>query len=229
MGLLAADGKIAFVHIPKCGGWSVKTWLCQAFGLDDSNPQALVKAQGFPIGHVRLADFPHYLKRDLDSFECIIAIVRDPYARELSQWKFWWERRAKGNGHVHDIVAGQYNNLTDFLQDPRGQFHVWYKQHHEHPPPEQRIQYRDVGGFYRYFLDPFPDNLEIVRLEDLARDLPPLVQPFVDGDLPELPHMNASSHPGETAKWYTPEGVRIVNERYEWAWKANWYQQWRLG
>lgn len=227
MGLIVGD--VAFVHIPKCAGWSVKNWLCGAFGLDDSDPQALVREQGFPIGHVRLNDFEHYTGRPLDSFSAIVGIIRDPYTRELSQWKFWWERRAKGQNHIHDYVAGLYNNLTDFLRDDRGQFHIWYKQHHEYPPPPVRERYQDVGGFYRYFLDPFPDNLHIVRLEDIDRDLPRVVQPHCETELPELPTLNTSSHPGETVQWYTPEAARLVNERYEWTWQSGWYQQWSLG
>ena len=228
MGLIAADGKIAFVHVPKTAGWSVKQWLCQCFDMDDTNPQALLRSQGFPIGHVRLTECPTHLQRPLDSFETIIAIIRDPYERELSQWKFWWERRARGGTHVHDVVAGQYNNLTDFLRDPRSQFHVWYRQHHERPPVEQRLQYRDVGGFYRYFLEPFPDNLSIIRLEDMQRDLPPLVEPFMDKPVPPIPSTNESASRGSPVEWYSGEACRIVNERYEWTWKNGWYKQWDL-
>lgn len=229
MGLIAADGKVAFVHIPKTAGWSVKHWLCDAGGIDDAQPQELLRKQGFPIGHVRLADYPHYLGRALDSFELIIAVVRNPYERELSQWKFWWERNARGGTHIHDTVAGQYNNLADWLSDPRSQFHIWYDQHHGYPPTEQRLQYRDVGGVYNYFLEPHPPNLSIVRVEDMARDLPPLVQPYFEGTLPALPHINVSAVASNPADWFTGEACRIVNERYEWTWANGWYSQWELG
>jgi len=228
MGFIAADGKVAFVHIPKTGGWSVKTWLADIFEVDDTDPQEMLRRQGFPIGHVRLADFEHYLKRPLDSFEKIIAVIRDPYSRELSQWKYWWERRARGGTHIHDYVAGQYNNLTAFLADPRSQFHIWYKQHHEHPAVPQYLQYRDVGGFYNYFLEPFPGNLEVVRMEDMARDLPEIIKPFTDKPLPPLPHTNDSAPVRRIQDWYTGEACRIVNERYARTWSEGWYNQWAL-
>jgi len=112
--------------------------------------------------------------------------------------------------------------------DPRSQFHVWYEKHHVDPPVEQRLQYRDVGGFYRYFLDPFPDNLSIVRFEHMNRDLPGIVQPYFDEELPPIPHTNDSTPVVNIADWYSGEACRIVNERYEWTWKSGWYNQWVL-
>lgn len=169
---------ILFIHIPKCGGWSCKLYL------RDNVPGILMPddpRSKLPIGHVRLADIERFTGRTPDSFKLILAVVRDPYEREISQACFWATRYLQGARHIHDVVTWQHVrqdgrvmpdlvqaaltgerftwgpghiDMEGFILDRRTQFHVWYEQHvSPGPPPETGKQYEDFGGFYHYWLE----------------------------------------------------------------------------
>jgi len=153
----AYNSDVLFIHIPKCGGWSVKTYMRDHLPgvLMPDDPKAKL-----PIGHVRLQDIERFTGRSPDSFKRIIAVVRNPYEQQLSQFTFWATRAAKGGRHIHDLVTANYIhwpnvlhnacelqgnwqeatwyphqiNLEAWLQDPRSDFHVWYLQHHAYQP-----------------------------------------------------------------------------------------------
>ena len=160
----AYNDDVLFLHIPKCGGWAVKTYLREHLPgvLMPDDPAAKL-----PIGHVRLQDIERFTGRAPDSWKRIVAVVRNPYEQQLSQFTFWATRYAKGGRHIHDIVTGAYVywpailqqwpdqedmtrhketgwgqyvwtpeqiNLEGWLQVPRSDFHVWYLQHHAYQP-----------------------------------------------------------------------------------------------
>lgn len=143
---------VLFVHIPKCGGWSCKTYMQQNL------PGVLMpKDEGcnLPIGHVRLADIERFTGRPPSSWKLIVAVVRNPYEQQVSQFSFWATRYLNGSRHIHDIVTGKYVlwptvikdvaesggrldgvvwypnqiDFTGWVMDPMSDFHVWYQQH----------------------------------------------------------------------------------------------------
>lgn len=108
----AYNDDVLFVHIPKCGGWAVKKYM------QEHLPGVLMPddpAAKLPIGHVRLQDIERFTGRPPDSWKRIIAVVRNPYEQQLSQFTFWATRRAKGGMHIHDIVTGLYVNWPAIL------------------------------------------------------------------------------------------------------------------
>lgn len=233
---------VLFIHIPKCGGWSCKTYL------RDNLPGILMPddpASKLPIGHVRLQDIERFTGRTPDSFAKIIAIVRDPYEQQLSQWSFWRDRFARGGRHLHDQVAAMYATLGEFLQDPRCDFHVWYEQHHGFKPgavgamqqatrkvdiPAQDgvNRYVDFGGCYRYWLtveNRLPVNLVIVRQENLSEEFPKAIAEFLDGDPPAMERLNTSPHSRDTKAYYTPVAASLVEAKFAWAFDG-YYPKW---
>lgn len=84
----AAGKRIFFAHIPKTGGSSLEIYLVERFG----GPLALrwregVKKRGVisPSHHLSADDLLDVLERDMDAF---FAVVRNPYKRTISQYKF---------------------------------------------------------------------------------------------------------------------------------------------
>ena len=152
------NDKVLFIHIPKCGGWAVKTYM------QEHLPGVLLpddEGSNLPIGHVPLRDIERFTGRSPESFERIIAVIRDPYEQQLSQMCFWANRAMVKNGkHVHDIVTLQYVNvpqvmadwavmriygkpfvwlpqhldLDSFVTDPACDFHTWFEQHYGWEP-----------------------------------------------------------------------------------------------
>ena len=148
----AYNDDVLFIHIPKTAGWSVKLYMREVLPgmLMPDDP-----ASKLPIGHVRLADIERFTGRPPDSWKMIIAVVRNPFAQQLSQMTFWAGRFLRGGRHVHDVATWRHVseevvqrellecalsgfrfqfrphhlNLTGFVTDPECDFHVWYQQH----------------------------------------------------------------------------------------------------
>ena len=234
---------VLFIHIPKCAGWSVKKYL------QDHLPGILMPddpASKLPIGHVRLQDIERFTGRKPESFAKILAVVRDPYEQQLSQWSFWADRYARGQRHIHDAVAASYATLTEWLRDPRCDFHCWYHQHvgyrRGQTPAQQEAtavtdrpatagvnRYEDFGGIYRYWLSvdgEVPANVEVIRLEEIETALPVAVFGAVDPKQePPVQWLNSSPHRRATREYYTPEAARLVEAKVAWAFE-HYYPKW---
>ena len=225
MGLF--NDEIAFVHVPKCGGWSVKQLLREHL------PGVVgPKEAGFPIGHIRLADFERFTGRVPASFKTIIAVIRNPYEQQLSQWAFWKDRFARYQDHYHDKVAAKYPRLEHWLKDPGSDFHVWYDNHFGWEKKRNRYsgtmmpitgkRYEDFGGFYPYWLaidGTIPANVMLVKLEEVER-VPALLE--IDAPMPKL---NPSPMRADPREYYSREAAEIVEGKFSWAFER-YYEKW---
>jgi hypothetical protein len=130
-----------------------------------------------------------------------------------------------GQRHVHDYIASRYNNLTEFLLDPRNDFHVWYKEHHARPPVPAHELYGPVGLYdWWYTVDgEIPPNVELVKLEEMRARLPRLIEPYANGPIPDLPHENTAGKPGDWWDYYTPEALSIVDRKFRPCFDAGHY------
>lgn len=239
----AYNKDVMFIHIPKCGGWSCKHYMVGHLA-DVLLPQ--MPEAKMPIGHIRLQDIERFTGRAPDSFQRIIAVVRNPYEQQLSQWQFWRDRYAKGDiKHPHNIVAATYARLTEFLQDSMCDFHVWYEQHYGFKPgqttqeqdiaravltlaPDGQNRYENFGGMFRYWLTvdgEIPDNVHIVRQEELDTAFPEAIKPFTDKELGPMPRLNTSPHGKNIKAYYTPLACKLVEDKCKWAFN-NYYEKW---
>lgn len=231
---------VLFIHIPKCAGWSVKNYLKDHLPdiLMPDDPRAKL-----PIGHVPLRDIERFSGRPPDSFKLILAVIRNPYEQQLSQWSFWRDRFARGQRHVHDVTAARCADLTSWLHDPGCDFHLWYEQHHGYKPgmtPEQQTQanteggttdqrYENFGGYFRYWLEvdgTIPDNLKVLKAEDLNETLPATIEQYATEKLGDVATLNTSEHGSKTQEYYTPIAARIVEDKFKWAFE-NHYTRWQ--
>jgi|GEM_PF-5577030 len=237
---------VLFVHIPKTGGTAVKRYMMKV--LPDAvwpNPrnEAMSAASKLPIGHVRLADIERFTGRPLDSWKLILAVLRDPYEQQLSQWMFWRERYAKGQRHIHDMVAALYPDLTGWLQDPRCDFHVWYQQYVGYPnlisqqalarsaAPEGENRYADFGGFYRFWLEvdgKIPEHVTTIDMHEIDERMPKLLEPFAKPGAieAEIEHVNVGRHDVNPMVYYTAQAAKLVEDKFRWTFAEGVYPRW---
>lgn len=239
----AYNDDVLFIHIPKTGGTSVKRYMKECLPnvlCPDPADEVATAASKLPIGHVRLADIERFTGRSPDSWKLILAVLRDPYEQQLSQWSFWRDRFAKGGRHVHDVVAAAHLDLTAWLEDPRCDFHVWYLQHIGHPlvkaqqttpkepSPDGENRYEDFGGCYRFWLEvdgEFPINLKTVDISTMGEVVPKMLEPYKELHHCFFPTTNPSPHGKDVKAYYTPRAARMVEEKFAWAF-ANKYPKW---
>jgi hypothetical protein len=89
--IFTTDGKsICFIHIPKCGGTSINARFHQmGWRLDyyDGNQKTQIsKIRRNSPQHSRIAQLDQLI--DLDMVDFTFALVRDPFARIVSEYKF---------------------------------------------------------------------------------------------------------------------------------------------
>jgi len=212
------------------------------------------KAVGFPIGHIPLR---HIVKpparwrmelgavpRPAESFDKILAIVRNPYEQQVSQYLFWLKRgevnRAQGvQMHPHDegafrcydqMMGNVHAGFRLWLRIPRFcDFFLWYEAHHaptEDWTPGGQVGggYEGFGGYYRYWVsvgDRVPPNVEILRMEELATEWPRVMAEFIP-DPPPLPVVNVHNPGVDWRSFYDEDAARRVESKFRWAFE-NFY------
>lgn len=229
------NDELLFVHIPKTGGTSVREWLWQHLpGVRGQKPETMpggADTAGMPIGHVPLRDIEHFTGRSPSSFRRIIAILRDPYAQQLSQWRFWRERYAIGQRHPHDLTAAAHPTMDSWLGDPNCDFHLWYNLRiapENHRAIEGKIveDYAGFAGYYKYWITVdgrIPDNVRVIRLEDIDHAWPATVESFVaDPTIPLRKSNQGPSTPYPVRAYYTKESARMVQLKFRWAFSEHY-------
>lgn len=202
------NDRLLFIHIPKTGGTAVKKALwAQLPDMQGQRPAIPGSGEGdrepdadnpFPIGHMRVRDCERILGRPADSFQYTVAVIRNPYVQQVSQWLFWQGRYQRGGRHEHDVAASAYATIHGWLQDPRCDFHRWYT---EQVAPEQLVanpsnMYEGFQGTYLWWLvtmeGKLPSNLVLLRQEQLAQDWAAFTRKKLGRQL-ELPRVNVGS------------------------------------
>ena len=236
MGAFSDD--LLFVHIPKCAGTAVRQWLKEYVpGTTDFRDEGC----NLPIGHIPLKDIERYTGRTPDSFDKIIAIVRNPYSHQLSQWLFWRDRHDRGGYHVHDQVAATHQTLTSFLHDARCDFHLWYESQVGSSDDAGAMlkrraahvnRYPHYGGYFKYWVTingEAPPNLRLLRMEELDDVWLQEVGEYAVPDAPGLRVVNERTKRErdmkEVFEYYGPQAVTIVNDKFEWTFANKFYQQ----
>ncbi len=222
----AHNSDVLFIHVPKCAGLSVTEYMKQVlpgFVAPKDVPGRL------PLGHTALRDMQQWTGRKPESYEKIIAVIRDPYERELSEWNYRRDRFAMGRRHVFDIVAASHTTLASFLLDPMSEFH---RLNIESPGHVRGIKapdddtYATYGGFWKYWLaidSTIPPNVEVLRQETLSTELPKVLRPFARTHGIQVQTLNATNH-GEAIKYHTSISLQLTEYKCKWAFD-NYYER----
>jgi len=224
---------VLYIHIPKTGGTSIKTWLFDhGEGFEGHDSRDPAKDSVFPIGHIPMRDIERFTGRPLTSWKLILAVLRDPYEQQLSQWVFWRDRYARmmyrgSDGqlyrktqpyHIHDICAASHPTIETWLADPGSDFRIWYEARHGNRP-NHSTRSEDLGGYYHWWLTvdgELPGPLQIVDIAEIDEKLPTMLAPHV-GEMPPLPRLNKGPGRADPVEYYTPEAAALVERKFSWA------------
>lgn len=210
MSCIATHSGLLYLHIPKCAGESIARYLLARC------PDAFLATE--PKCHAPLRTFDetlrnmHAIRAGVGWYRRIVAVVRNPYKRELSQWIYWREesQRRPGNG---DFQIAAERTLEEFIRHPRSN-HI------------AMDYWKDDGDLYRWWLNvdgEIPTNVQIIRLCDLETQLPAATDDFSTREA-DIPHVNASTH-GPLGEYFTQGAIDAVEEKYRWTFDSGLYRR----
>jgi len=91
------------------------------------------------------------------------------------------------------------------------------------------------GGYYKFWLTDdvgrFPDNLEIVKMEEMNEKVPKLLEPWIGGELPPMPHDNKTAITAWTLYYADPRRARIektlaiIEDKFKWTFDNGYYER----
>lgn len=240
MGCYTQDGFV-FIHIPKTGGTAVKKALWENVpGMKGQMPALLGSPEAnrkptadnpFPIGHIPLRDVERLLNRPAESWRAVVAVIRNPYAQQVSQYLFWHDRYQRGGRHEHDIAASSYPTIHGWLEDPRCDFHRWYNQQ-VHPSVMKENPtnlYRGFTGYYLWWITSrtgkVPPNLVLLQQEELSTQFAQFTADHLGAPI-ELPSVNRGGYDRQRFLEYiihesdasaTVRALELIEAKFRWA------------
>lgn len=208
------NSDLLFIHVPKTGGTAVTNHLLQVlprpiwYAYPNFRPdlaeKGITQIQG--IRHETLAEARDVLisfGRELRQFQCIIAILRDPYAMEVSRFTYLQKGYPYDRGHNQDLaLSGNFENFAIYSQNHCG----------------------ETRPIQSYFLldGQVPENLRILRAESLETELKDVLRSIGVHDAAPLRRYNESQH-GEPSHYYTRAAEEAVYRRYQWVFDHGYY------
>lgn len=212
--------ELVFLHVPKTGGMSTTRYLLQVLPrpiyYSVVRPDARASDAGIHqfsgIRHETLAEARDIVREygfNILDFPLILAGVRNPYAIELSRYKYMQQGYSWLSGSAQELAMNE--DFAAFAD--KSPFHAGSSR-----PLES------------YFLldGEAPPNLQILRAENLAEDLQVALRRIGIDRAAELPHENESFH-GDYRLYYTREAEETVYLKYKWAFEAGLYERFDPG
>jgi hypothetical protein len=197
--LLSPSKGVAYHHIAKTGGISFGRFL-------SANFPDLAEVSDWP--HHSLEQYFSILAdKKIDPRKLhIMTTIRNPYDHVVSIYHYWRTKVGLEDQRDH-INAARTLPFPEFVQ--------WYVAC-RHPDCRVYDELLLVDGVV-------PANVRIVRLEDAAQE----VDQFLNGDLGlgipvNIPISNTTEH-RPALSYYTAEGLRLVRQRYHWAFSHRYY------
>src|SRR5262249_35826241 len=190
--------RIAYHHIHKTGGTSVKVFL-KSFLSD-------LHAVDYWPHHALVVDLGILDRRGVDVAKLrVLTTVRDPLEHVVSIYHFWKTRgRDAGRDHVR---AARDLPFPEFVR---------YFVTCGHPDCRVYDELLLIGGAV-------PPNLRILRLEHLVSDMERVLNDEWGIDVPvSFPRANTNEH-GPAAMHYDGATARHVLDRYAWVYRQGLY------
>lgn len=214
------EKRLFFVHIPKCAGTSVGGEVHPRTGVWDGSWLERVlpgwSRDNLPNGHQPVAAIEMVTGHPVGWWDRIIAVIRNPFAQQVSQYCFWrvrgWSNSQQGRGSHFDDLTACGLRFEDWVQHPASL------------GPNTCTGVAGAlaaGGYYRWYLmDPatgqIPENVRVVKMEDLQAGL--------EGSLAGLgcdfePIESSNEVPDKMSweYWYTPESAAAVKQKFAWS------------
>jgi hypothetical protein len=210
---------VLFIHLGKTGGMSVTDYLCNTlkppvYHVLPQSSLEKVKALGYEEmipgnrhGSLSAAQeiiAPYNLK--LADFKLILVVVRNPFDLHFSYFKqlrkpHAFKRLSENpkNKNLLDAAMGEYDAFAQ----------------------KDFVHYNGMLSTFFEIDGKRPENLQIVKFEELATKVPELVRPYVVNDYP-FPHENKSIDNSLPPKRLSDEAAAAIKHKYYYIFK-NFY------
>jgi hypothetical protein len=207
---------LLFIHIPKTGGMSVSSYLLKVLPLpvyyaqphhdDELTTAGITQIDG--TRHETLLEASQVVSQfgfDVRRFPIIFAVVRNPYALEVSRYAYL------RIGHPWDRGPNQTIAMTS-------SFETFALQSTFHGGSERPIEnYLLLDG-------QLPENMRVLRFENLAADVSSLLESIGLTISDEFPWLNKSKH-SDFRAYYTAAAEEAVYRRYQWLFDNHYYER----
>lgn len=214
MSTLQVNNRWLFTHIPKCGGTAIERALRHAgFNVKSFYPRT---------GHVRVADLWKLCQVSPERHE-VVAVIRNPYARELSHWLY---ERGQANGckpEKHRFgYAARHDSVCSYVTDPDCKFTNYYERDwypNLYQPRKDPLKFIEETGYYRYWLmdnGEIPGKLRILHLERIDAELSDLLEEEI-----RVEPQNTTEH-GEPLGYFDAPSRAAVERMYWWAFEGHY-------
>ena len=209
--MIAFNTNVLFVHNPKTAGTSLLAHL-QAIlpgpvylaGVDNlgTHHPALSTAFGYACGVTGKSHFDR-----------VLTVIRNPFDREVSMYRYFRGVLAKSPGLEHDMPDAamrrrvrkaaelEFNAYLQSLWNEEGTVDIW------------RSRY-----FYEMAEGTHLDSLRVLRFETLSDDL----TSALGTNQLYLPRLNTSNNYSSVCN-FDSQSIKIVQSSYDWVFEAGWY------
>lgn len=224
---------LIFIHIPKTGGTSCTDYLCQSLRppIFCFSIKSMFKDKHFNArllsgySHETLEEVysdKDRIKRetgiDVTTINHLIAVIRHPYDLELSNYSFF----RNGRSNVLKGEAFQVPHILEKVQLAQGEFCEFVR-------ASGYFRENENGNGFRtedYFLinGKIPENLTLLRFEDLQHKFPIVTRQFrLVGDM-DFPHSNKSAPTADSSTITLDEDTRhAIYEKHRWLFDEGYY------
>ena len=207
------NDRFLFLHVPKTGGMAISDALLQSlqdpvrYVVPEGHAKETKYGESIITGkrHETLKGARQFFKQAgqpdrLDQFECILAMVRDPYDIEISRFHYLQKGHLWDKGPAQDLaMAGDFDTFVINST-------WWFK----------------IEDFF--LLDgKIPQNLSIVRFENFTAQIPARFARFFKSPLSFSPQ-NRSTR--DNAKEYINSRNEIfIYKKYRWLFDKGFYDR----
>ncbi len=207
--------EFCYLHLPKTAGKSITKAFVNSWGRPLNGLVSLGQVKdlsgcnlngvNLEVGgqHKNLVQAEKFFKqhgRALDDFDAIFVSIRNPYDRMVSNYHFMRENYKYHRDRVNFKLAHECD-FDEFCESVTlGDQKNWM----------------ELNGVV-------PDNLRIIRFENIERDLKDVATEF-GFQIKEIPHLNSSTH----SVWHsyiTPRSEKKIFERFNYFFANGYYER----
>ncbi len=191
------EPKIAFLHIPKTAGTSIKSFFMRCY------QEGLLGGSGELVGSGQRHDVLGYYAANIKKFRfndlTIYATIRNPFAVVASLYffarQYWSETGGVDVGHPELKIVTEVD-FTEFVS--------WYC---ENWP--SLFDFIEIGG-------KMPDNVKFIRCESVDEDVGAIVRGLKITPSFPLPHERKTGFGDRYREFFDRETRKLIEEKEKW-------------
>jgi hypothetical protein len=207
--------RLLYVHAPKTAGMALSDALLRAligqvYYVAPEGQHGREQYGQINVVGQRHATLRHAVKyfeaaqppKGIDEFDCILTVIRNPYDVEVSRYHYLQKGSRPDRG-------GEAQSLA-----MSGDFDLFAKESEWFYP---YADYYHIDGW-------IPDNVTIVRYEELADSLPPVLAPYLDAPL-DMKVKNQAKRDRPVASYINRDNEEYIYRKYQWMFDKGYYSR----